>query len=80
MKFSGRLAGFVYVDELSNPRACPPIQPIDVACSACGAAPHERCNRGVDPRTGRVRQRGFHYRRKDDARLATEAVRALNPH
>jgi hypothetical protein len=57
----------------------PPIKPLEVSCSACGAVAGERCNRGRDPRTGSKRYRGYHFRRKDDARLATEAVRALNP-
>jgi hypothetical protein len=57
----------------------PRCKPLEVSCSACGAVAGERCNRGRDPRTGRKRYRGYHFRRKDDARLATEAVRALNP-
>jgi hypothetical protein len=57
----------------------PDLHPLEVVCSACGAIAGERCNRGSDPRTGKKRYRGFHFRRKDDARLITEAARALDP-
>jgi hypothetical protein len=76
-RYSMQLAGGSTVTFSAPPPAT--LQPLEVPCSACGAVVGERCNRGHDPRTGRKRHRGFHFRRKDDARLATEAVRALNP-
>ena len=52
-----------------------PVSPIEIACKACGVEPGERCIK-THRRYGRV-GRGFHFRRKDDARLATETMRAL---
>jgi hypothetical protein len=91
MTFRGAEIRHVYYDEANHVgdalgyiaqwQPLPPpvtLKPIEIACSACGAVAGERCNRGRDPRIGRKRYRGYHFRRKDDARLATEAVRALN--
>ena len=55
----------------------PPIKPLEITCKACGAEPGQRCIK-THRRHGKTGYRGYHFRRKDDARLATEAVRALN--
>jgi hypothetical protein len=55
----------------------PALKPLDIHCKACGADPGQRCTK-AHRRHGKTGYRGYHFRRKDDARLATEAVRALN--
>lgn len=60
------------------PMTRPEIKPLDIPCKACGSQPGERCIK-THKRHGKTGWRGYHFRRKDDARLATEAVRALTP-
>jgi hypothetical protein len=76
--YVGRRFESVIVDEwwaLSPPPVT--IKPLDIPCKACGAQPGHRCTK-THRRHGKIGYRGYHFRRKDDARLATEAVRALN--
>lgn len=54
------------------------IDPIDIACTACGAEPGERCTK-VHRRYGKRGWRGSHFRRKDDANRVSIAAQALNP-
>lgn len=57
----------------------PTVKPIDVPCRYCDAEPGHPCMKWRRGRRGKVlRNRGPHPDRKYDARVATEAVRALN--
>lgn len=63
--------------DLGNFTAAPQrtIEPIQVPCSTCSAKAGEKCR----SRISRWRVDGVHTQRADDARLATEAVRAMSP-
>lgn len=69
------------VDGSALPPPLPVVKPIDVHCRYCGAEPGTPCQRWRRTKRGKVRQNrdSPHGDRRHDARLATEAVRALNP-
>lgn len=93
MSCAGHRAGLIYVDELTDHTADafayaaqhplvnlkPKVSPLKVHCRYCGAQPGNTCQKYKRGRRGKflVDRDTPHPDRKHDARVATEAVRAL---